>query len=476
MQALSLHFRHYVAGFLAAMLTTSALAQAPGPDDEAGRIQAIAEEAYIYGLPIVMNYAVLYSYAVDASSSQYKAPFGQFKHYDRVFTPADTAVVTPNSDTPYSMAAIDLRSEPVVVSVPAVNKGRYYSMMLCDASTHNYGIIGSIATQGVAGDYLIVGPDWKGDVNKLPKGIRKVFRSGSQLSLILIRTQVFAPGDIDKVKAVQAGYKLQALSSWLGTAAPATAAAIDFPRVDAEMAKKHFFAYLDFSLQFIPATEDEKAIRAKLASLGVGAGDFSKFNAIAAKYGKEIAAGAAAGEAKVTQYVTQLGKRSNGWNLLMAGGGDRARYHGNWLERAAVAKAGIYAIDTSEAQYALTRVTADGEALDGSQHTYTLSFAAKDLPPANAFWSVTLYDGKTQLLVNNPIKRYLINSPMLSGLKRNPDGSLTLYIQKDSPGTDKESNWLPAPNGPIFLALRMYGPQARTLKGEWSVPPVVRAD
>ncbi len=476
MPALSLHFRHCVAGFLAAILTAFALAQSTGPDDEAARIQAIAEEVYIYGLPIVMNYAVLYSYAVDTRSTQYKAPFGQFKHYDRVFTPDDTAVVTPNSDTPYSFAAIDLRSEPVVVSVAAVDKGRYYSLMLCDASTYNYGIIGSIATQGVPGDYLIVGPDWKGDVNKPPQGIRKVFRSGSQLSMILIRTQVFAPSDIDKVKAVQAGYKLQPLSSWLGKAARATPTAIDFPRVDAEMAKQNFFAYLDFALQFIPATDDEKDIRDKLASLGVGVGNFSKFNALAAKYGKEIAAGAAAGEVKIAQYVTQLGKRSNGWNLFMAGGGDRARYHGNWLERAAVAKAGIYAIDITEAQYALTRITADSEPLDGSQHKYSLRFAAEDLPPANAFWSVTMYDGKTQLLIDNPIKRYLINSPMLPGLKRNPDGSLTLYIQKDSPGSDKESNWLPAPSGPIYLALRIYGPQARTLTGNWAVPPVVRAD
>lgn len=451
-------------------------AQTSAPTADAARIQTLAEEAYIYGLPIVMNYAVLYSYAVDTASSQYKAPFGQFKHYDRVFTHEDTAVVTPNSDTPYSFAALDLRAEPVVIGVPAVEKGRYYSLMLCDASTYNYGIIGSIATKGAPGDYMIVGPDWKGDVNKPPKGIRKIFRAGSQFSLVGVRTQLFSPADIEKVKAVQAGYKVQPLSAWQGKAAPKAAPAIVFPHANKEMAKQNFFAYLDFSLQFIPATDNEKDIRAKLASLGLGIGDFSKFKAIAGQHGKEIAAGVAAGDATVSQYITQLGKRSNGWNLFMASGGDRARYHGNWIERAAVAKAGIYAIDIAEAQYALTRTTADGEVLDGSQHKYTLTFAANDLPPADAFWSVTMYDGKTQLLIDNRLKRYLINSSMLPNLKKNTDGSLTLYIQKDWPGADKESNWLPAPDGAIYLALRLYGPQARTLKGEWPVAPVVRAD
>src|SRR5215813_4081976 len=156
--------------------------------------KAIAEEGFIYGLPIVMNYAVMYEMAVDRSSSQFKAPFNEIKNEARVFTYKDTAVVTPNSDTPYSTLFMDLRAEPVVLSVPAVEKQRYYAVMLCDGNTFNYGYIGSRATGNEAGDYLVAGPSWKGET---PPGIKKVFRSGTEFSLALYRTQLFAPGDMD---------------------------------------------------------------------------------------------------------------------------------------------------------------------------------------------------------------------------------------------------------------------------------------
>jgi hypothetical protein len=130
--------------------------------------------------------------------------------------------------------------------------------------------------------------------------------------------------------------------------------------------------------------------------------------------------------------------------------------------------------------YPLTRVTGSGETMDASKHNYTLTFPAGQLPPVNAFWSVTMYDGKTQLLIENPINRYLINSPMLPGMKTNPDGSLTLYIQKDNPGPDKESNWLPAPDGPVYLVMRLYWPKTEPPsilppgEGTWAPPGVTR--
>jgi hypothetical protein len=145
-----------------------------------------------------------------------------------------------------------------------------------------------------------------------------------------------------------------------------------------------------------------------------------------------------------------------------------------------VAKAGIYANDPVEATYPLTRIDAAGERLDGSKHNYTLTFPAGQLPPVNAFWSVTMYDGKTQLLIENPIGRYLINSPMLPNMKKNVDGSLTLYIQKESPGADKESNWLPAPNDLIYLVMRLYWPRAEAPsvlppgEGTWNPPAVLQ--
>jgi len=174
--------------------------------------KAIAEEAYIYGLPIVMNYAVMYEYSVDKSSPEFKAPFNQIKNEARVFTPKDTAIVTPNSDTPYSFLWMDLRAEPVVISVPALDKSRYYAVQLEDGNTFNFGYIGSRATGSEAGDYLVVGPDWKGET---PAGIKKVFNSTTQFPLAGFRTQLFNPADMPNVVKVQADYKVQPLSRFL---------------------------------------------------------------------------------------------------------------------------------------------------------------------------------------------------------------------------------------------------------------------
>lgn len=434
--------------------------------------RAIAEDGFIYGLPIVMNYAVAYDYFVDRNSGQYKAPFNQIFNEHRVFTYEDTAIVTPNSDTPYSMLCLDLRTEPYVLSVPAVEKGRYYSIMLCDWNTFNYGYVGSRATGNEPGDYMVVGPDWKGQT---PASIKKVFRSSTQFTLAAYRTQLFNAKDMPNVEKVQAGYKVQPLSKYLNQPAPPAAPAVDFPKINKELVKTDFFEYLDFALKLAPAGPEEKVIRAKLAKIGVGPDKTFNFKDLSLEHKAEIALGMLAGEKKVDEKVANLGRDINGWRVASAFG-DREFYKGNWLLRAAAAKAGIYGNDSVEATYPLTRVDSEGRPLDGSKHKYTLTFAAGQYPPVNAFWSVTMYDGKTQLLIKNPIDRYLINSPMLPDLKKNADGSLTIYIQKDTPGADKESNWLPAPDGPIYLAMRLYWPKAAVLDGTWKVPPIKVAD
>ena len=209
--------------------------------------KAIAKEGFIYGLPIVMNYAVMNEYSVNKNSGQYKAPFNQIKNEARVFTYKDTAIITPNSDTPYSFAWLDLRAEPIVLSVPAVEKPRYYAVMLEDGNTFVYGYIGSRATGNDAGDYMVVGPDWNGTT---PPGIKKVFQSTTQFSLAGYRTQLFNPADMDNVKNVQASYKVQTLSAYLKQPAPPASPAVAFPEIDKEMVKTNFFEYLDFSLQF----------------------------------------------------------------------------------------------------------------------------------------------------------------------------------------------------------------------------------
>jgi hypothetical protein len=441
--------------------------------------KAIAEEGFIYGLPIVMNYAVMYEYAVDKKSGQFKAPFNEIKNEPNVFTYKDTAIPTPNSDTPYSFVWMDLRTEPIVLSVPAVDPKRYYSVMLCDGNTYNYGYIGTRATGSEAGDYMVVGPDWKGTT---PPGIKKVFRSSTQLSLAGYRTQLFNAADLPNVVKVQAGYKVQPLSAYLKQPAPAAAPAINFPKIDKEMVKTNFFfEYLDFALQFASPEANETEIRAKLARIGIGAGKTFDFKDLSLEHKAEVALGMKEGEKKVDEAVANAGKAINGWRVSSLPG-DSAHYNGDWLKRAAAAKAGIYGNDAVEAMYPITRVDGDGQTLDGSKHNYTLTFPPGQQPPVNAFWSLTMYDGKTQLLIENPINRYLINSPMLPGMKKNPDGSLTLYIQNKSPGKDKESNWLPAPNDTIYLVMRLYWPKTEAPsilppgEGTWQPPAIVAAN
>jgi hypothetical protein len=459
-----------------ALGTTLAGAQWPTSRPGFLRAKDIAEAGFIFGFPIVMNYGVMHEFSVDTSSPQFKATFNQIHNEARVFTWQDTAVVTPNSDTPYSNVWMDLRAEPIVISVPSVDPNRYYSVQLCDGNTYNFGYVGTRATGSDAGNYMVASPHWAGT---RPEGIKKVFRSSTQFALALFRTQLFDAGDIDNVKKVQAGYRARPLSAYLNQPAPPPAPAIDFPRIDKELVKRDFFAFLDFALRFAPPRAEEAWIREQLARIGVGPGKTFEFKDLSLEDKAEILLGMAEGQRKVEETAKNLGKDINGWQVG-APFGDAAHYHGDWLSRAAAAQAGIYGNDAIEAMYPAARVDADGQTLNGSKHAYTLTFPAGQFPPAKAFWSATMYDGKTQLLIKNPIDRYLINSPMLPILKRNGDGSLTIYIQSKSPGVDKESNWLPAPEGPMYIAMRLYLPRTEAPsilpagEGTWQPPGIKR--
>ena len=248
----------------------NAVSQAGQHDKDAPSIietKDIAEQGFIYGLPIAMNYAVMYEYFVDHDSGQFKAPFNHILNEHRVFTYKDTTVIGPNSDTPYSMVGMDLRSEPLVFTVPAVEKERYYSVQLCDWNTFNYGYIGSRATGNDAGDYLVAGPDWKGET---PKSIKKVFRSSTQFSLAVFRTQLFNPEDMPNVEKVQAGYKVQPLSTYLHQPAPPAATAVNFPKINKELVKE-----ISLSISTLPCSSrrpDPKKRKSAPSSLASGSG------------------------------------------------------------------------------------------------------------------------------------------------------------------------------------------------------------
>jgi hypothetical protein len=350
--------------------------------------------------------------------------------------------------------------------------------MMVDGNTFNYAIIGTRTTGNEAGNFMVVGPKWQGAT---PAGIKKVLRSTTDFSMILFRTQLFSPQDMPNVEKVQAGYQARTLSAFTGKPAPAAEPKIDWPAINAELTRTRFFEYLDLVMDFAPPSPEEATIRAKLARIGVGTKGRFDPSALSPEVRGAIAEGMKAGSDKVDARVSTLGAEINGWRVSSPFG-NRTFFNGNWLLRAAGARAGIYGLDADEATYPMTRITADGSPLDGSKHKYTITFAKGHLPPVNAFWSITMYDGKMQFLVANPLDRYLINSPMLGDMKFGADGSLTIYVQKDSPGKDRESNWLPAPNGPIFIAMRLYWPKTEPPsilppgKGTWSPPKVVVAD
>jgi len=475
MYKISLKFAATTAALLILAVSGTCRAQATATADE---LKAIAEEAYLYGFPMIVGYDVLYKFFVDHNSGQFKGPLNQISNEARVFTPKDTGVSTPNSDTPYSMALLDLRAEPMVLCMPKIEKARYYDVQLVDLYTDNYGYMGSRTTGNGAGCYLVAGPDWKGET---PRDIAKAFRSETQLSLVVYRTQLFNPADMDNVKKVQAGYRLQPLSAFLGTPAPPAAPAIDWPKFQQETFTTRFAEYLDFLLQFCPPVGTaalEKPLREKFAGIGIGPGKKGPHKALPPEANAAIGAGVKAAFANIAKTAESIGTDVNGWRVGSAAG-SREFYSGNWALRAAAAKLGIYGNSKAEAVYAYTRHDANGIVLDGAKHTYQMTFPAGMLPPVNAFWSITMYDGRTQLLIDNPINSYLINSPMLPQLKKNAVGSLTIYIQKDSPGRDKASNWLPAPDGPMFVVMRLYWPKTEPPsvyplgKGIWQPPALV---
>ncbi len=437
------------------------------------KARQIAEEAFIYGFPLVMNYAVFYEYFVDKAGPQYKAPPNKLYNTARVYTPQDTAIVTPNSDTPYSFVAMDLRAEPFVVCNPDIEASRYFSVQLVDMYTFNFGYMGSRTTGNRAACNMIAGPHWKGEK---PAGVGKVFVSETDFAFAVIRTQLFDPSDIDNVKAIQAGYRAMTLSKFEDKPTPAAAPEIKWPKIDKKSADADPFGYLNFVLTLCPPIGPaavEIPMRDRFASIGIEAGKPFPAGKLSAEQKSEFETGARNGLQKIKATVAHLGTEENGWRVATHGFGDRQAYAGDFALRAAAAAVGIYGNDAVEALYPILATDSDGKKPDTRTNRYTLTFPAGDLPPAHSFWSVTMYDGKTQLLIENPIHRYLVNSPMLPGMKKNADGSLIIRIQKASPGKQLESNWLPAPDGPIYVVMRLYWPKEAALKGTWK-PPAMR--
>jgi len=374
---------------------------------------------------------------------------------------------------------MDLRSEPVVLTVPELEDNRYYSVQLIDFYTHNFAYIGTRINSNAAGSYLLAGPGWNGEK---PDGITEVLTSETDLIFAIIRTQLFDSDDLTRVAEIQSTYALEALSAYLGRDAPAQAQAIDFPdwKAGAEFSVAAF-EYLDFALDLVGAHPDESELFASFAKIGIGTPDVFSTAALEPEIlgALESAVQQSIGEMRALidamssdplMSAKIYGTRANLKETAAAIGQPNM-----YLPRATAALVGLYGNSGAEAVYPSYFVDKEGNQLNAADQNYEMKFAAGELPPAKAFWSLSMYDGETQLFIDNPLDRYLINSAMSGDFVFEDDGSLVIQIQKSPPGADREANWLPTPDGTFYLVLRLYLPEQRVLDGEWAPPALVKS-
>ncbi|WP_411851151.1 DUF1254 domain-containing protein [Stenotrophomonas sp. LGBM10] len=428
-------------------------------------IRAIAREAYVYAVPLLASYQTLHAVSIDTGTPQ----FNTLHNTARVLTPADTAWVTPNADTPGSFAGLDLRAEPVVISVPPMAADRYFVLQLMDLYTYNFAYIGSRTTGNNGGHFLVAGPGWHGTV---PAGITQVIPAETQLVNLVGRTQLFGPDDLDTVQRIQAGYRIQPLSAFTGAPPPPPPAPLQAWPAPLDPARSRsspvFFEQVAFLLRFAPVQPSETALRTRMARIGIDPASPLVVASLPPATVQALADGMADGQREIDQRRAAMAGRSD--TLF----GARDVLKNDYVARATGTQVGIGTNSREEALSPVYENDADGAPLDGSRHRYTLRFPPGGLPPVNAFWSLTMYGLPRQLLVANPINRYRINSAMLPDLKRDADGGITLYLQHAPPPADRRHNWLPAPDGPFMATMRYYWPRHTLLDGQWTSPSIER--
>jgi hypothetical protein len=423
-------------------------------------VRDIARQAYLWGYPTVDLYAILRGQALDRSSPEFKAPLNSVGHARTVATPEDRVVIAPNVDTPYSQAWLDLRAEPVVITVPPFERERYLSLQLFDLYTYIIDYVTPRTNGQAGGDFLVAGPGWQG---RVPDGIRKVFRSTTTLAHGLFRTQLLAPDDLGRVHALQDRMRVRTLSAYQGQPGPAAqpvpvlVPALNLRERPTDPA---FFDVLNWMLAFMPPLASDEALRREFAAFGVAAG--RRFQPDAALL--------VVLEQGMGQALQQMGERARRVRSSAELFGSREFLKDDHLTRAVGAMLGILGNAAEEFLGVGWQADAQGQPFDGRRR-YRIRFAPGQLPPVDAFWSITVYT-QERLLYANPLRRYVINSPMLPSLQRDADGGLTLHVQHASPGADRESNWLPCPATPFGLTFRTYLPQEPIRSGRWTAPPV----
>jgi hypothetical protein len=433
--------------------------------------RAIGVDAYLYFYPIVtMDVTRKQLTNEEAGPATLGGPANRFANIPAFPTADMRAVVRPNFDTLYSSGWLDLTKEPMVVSAPDTG-GRYYLLPMLDMWTDVFASPGWRTTGTEAANFLVTPPGWSGTV---PAGMTRI-DAPTPYVWIIGRTKTDGPGDYDAVHKIQAGYKITPLSQWGGE--PTLPEVKIDPSVDMKTPPKKqvdtmpadkFFAYAAELLKLHPPHITDQPIIAQLKRIGFEVG--KSFDLAQADPAAQKGLASAPEDARklMAWKLPTMARVANGWSMNT----DTMGVYGNYyLKRAIIAQQGLGANLPEDAIYPINLADSEGKPLDGN-HDYAIHFDKSDLPPAQAFWSITLYDPEG-FQVANPLNRFAVSSWM--PFKTNADGSLDLYFQNESPGDDKEANWLPAPKGPYNLTMRIYAPKSDALTGKWNPPPVVKA-
>jgi hypothetical protein len=462
----------------APVMTPAAMAQGGPPAITETEAHAIAVDAYLYFYPLMtMDITRKQFTNIEPGKIIGRGPMNMFVNIPEYPTAAMREVVRPNFDTLYSLAWLDLTKEPLIVSVPNTD-GRYYLLPMLDMWTDVFASPGWRTTGTQAGNFLVTPPGWRPDLRerfveelKLPKDTQRIEASTSYV-WIIGRTKTDGPPDYDAVHKIQAGYHITPLSEW-GKPPKPIEVKID-PNVDMKTPPKiqvdtmpagKYFAYAAELLKLQPPHFTDEPIIARMKRIGIEPSKSFDIAKLDAAVKKAIEVAPASAQKLMEWKVPTLARVANHWSMNT----DTMGVYGNYyLKRAIIAQLGLGANLPEDAIYPLNLGDEAGRPLDGgSKHTITFEKGAT--PPVDAFWSITLYDSQG-FPVANSLNRFAVSNWM--PFKYDLDGSLTLYFQNESPGKEKEPNWLPAPKGPFNLTMRLYAPKSEALTGKWKPPPV----
>lgn len=467
-QLLHNHSLKFGTAALALLITSFSIEATPVTAEDA---HAIGVEAYLYFYPLVTMDVTRKQLTNVERSEGINAPMNSFANIPAYPTADMKAVVRPNFDTLYSSAWLDLTREPVVVSVPDTG-GRYYLFPMLDMWTDVFASPGWRTTGTQTAHFLVTAPGWTGSV---PDGMQEISAPTAYI-WIIGRTKTDGPSDYGTVHKIQAGYKIAPLSQW-GKTSEAVSGKVDStvdmktpPKVQVDnMPADKYFTYAAELMKLHPPHLTDEPIIARMKRIGIEVGKGIDFAKLDPAVQKALASAPDDAQKLMKWKVPTLARVVNYWSMNT----DTMGVYGNYyLKRAIVAQMGLGANLPEDAIYPLNLGDETGKPLDGV-NTYTIHFDKATLPPAAAFWSITLYDNDG-FQVANALNRFALSSWM--PFKYNSDGSLDLYFQNESPGANRESNWLPAPKGAFNLCMRLYAPKSDALTGKWNPPPITKVE